>query len=76
MTDIVNEDVLDTDEPELTEYTSESDTSVSAEPKRAPASRASARSNHTGSYVHCGLYSGFCAKIGADVRSSGSAFQR
>ena len=35
MTDIVNEDVLDTDEPELTEYTSESDTSVSAEPKRA-----------------------------------------
>ena len=35
MTDIVNEDVLDTDEPELTEYTSESGTSVAAEPKRA-----------------------------------------
>ena len=35
MTDIVNEGVLDTDEPELTEYTSESGTSVSAEPKRA-----------------------------------------
>ena len=35
MTDIVNEDVLDTDEPELTEYTSESDGSVSGEPKRA-----------------------------------------
>lgn len=35
MTDIVNEDVLDTDEPELTEYTSESDASVSGEPKRA-----------------------------------------
>jgi len=34
VTDIVNEDVLDTDEPELTEYTSQSDTSVSAEPKR------------------------------------------
>ena len=35
MTDIVNEDVLDTDEPELTEYTSESDGSVAGEPKRA-----------------------------------------
>ena len=35
MTDIINDDVLDTDEPELTEYTSESDTAVSAEPKRA-----------------------------------------
>ena len=37
MTDIVNEDVLDTDEPELTEYTSESSASdsVSAEPKRS-----------------------------------------
>jgi small subunit ribosomal protein S9 len=35
VTDIVNEDVLDTDEPELTEYTSESGTSVAAEPKRA-----------------------------------------
>jgi small subunit ribosomal protein S9 len=31
----VNEAVLDTDEPELTEYTSESDTSVAGEPKRA-----------------------------------------
>jgi small subunit ribosomal protein S9 len=31
----VNEAVLDTDEPELTEYTSESDTSVAAETKRA-----------------------------------------
>ena len=35
MTDIVNEDVLDTDEPELTEYTSESSTSDLGEPKRA-----------------------------------------
>ena len=35
MTDIINDDVLDTDEPELTEYTSESDTAVSSEPKRA-----------------------------------------
>ena len=35
MTDIVNEDVLDTDEPELTEYTSESDGTVAGEPKRA-----------------------------------------
>ena len=35
MTDIVNEEVLDTDEPELTEYTSESDGSVAGEPKRA-----------------------------------------
>lgn len=35
MTDNVNEAVLDTDEPELTEYTSESDSSVSGEPKRA-----------------------------------------
>ena len=35
MTDNVNETVLDTDEPELTEYTSESDSSVSGEPKRA-----------------------------------------
>ena len=37
MTDIVNEDVLDTDEPELTEYTSESSASDSAlgEPRRA-----------------------------------------
>jgi small subunit ribosomal protein S9 len=35
VTDIINEDVLDTDEPELTEYTSESDASVSGEPKRA-----------------------------------------
>jgi small subunit ribosomal protein S9 len=35
VTDIINDDVLDTDEPELSEYTSESDTSVSAEPKRA-----------------------------------------
>ncbi|MGO4596521.1 30S ribosomal protein S9 [Terrabacter sp. 2RAF25] len=37
MTDIVNEDVLDTEEPELTEYTSESSASDSAlgEPKRA-----------------------------------------
>ena len=36
MTDIVNEDVLDTDEPELTEYTSESDGSVvGGEPRRA-----------------------------------------
>jgi small subunit ribosomal protein S9 len=31
----VNEAVLDTDEPELTEYTSESDTSVAGEAKRA-----------------------------------------
>jgi small subunit ribosomal protein S9 len=37
VTDIVNEDVLDTDEPELTEYTSESSASDPAlgEPKRA-----------------------------------------
>ena len=36
MTDIVNEDVLDTDEPELTEYTSESSATDSlGEPKRA-----------------------------------------
>ena len=35
MTDIVNEEVLDTDEPELTEYTSESDGTVAGEPKRA-----------------------------------------
>ena len=35
MTDIVNEDVLDTDEPELTEYTSESDASATGEAKRA-----------------------------------------
>ena len=35
MTDIVNEDVLDTDEPELTEYTSESDSSVAGETRRA-----------------------------------------
>jgi len=35
VTDIVNEDVLDTDEPELTEYTSESDTAVAGETKRA-----------------------------------------
>jgi small subunit ribosomal protein S9 len=35
VTENVNEAVLDTDEPELTEYTSESDTSVSGEPKRA-----------------------------------------
>ena len=37
MTDIVNEDVLDTDEPELTEYTSETSASDSAfgESKRA-----------------------------------------
>ncbi|MDC5699208.1 30S ribosomal protein S9 [Intrasporangium calvum] len=35
MTDIVNEDVLDTDEPELTEYTSESSAGEAGEPKRA-----------------------------------------
>jgi small subunit ribosomal protein S9 len=35
VTDNVNEAVLDTDEPELTEYTSESDSSVSGEVKRA-----------------------------------------
>ncbi|WP_323096527.1 30S ribosomal protein S9 [Intrasporangium sp. YIM S08009] len=35
MTDIINEGVLDTDEPELTEYTSESDASASGEAKRA-----------------------------------------
>jgi small subunit ribosomal protein S9 len=35
VTDIVNEAVLDTDEPELTEYTSESDSSVAGETKRA-----------------------------------------
>ena len=36
MTDIVNEEVLDTDEPELTEYTSESSSdSALGEPKRA-----------------------------------------
>ena len=36
MTDIINEGVLDTDEPELTEYTSESSaTDALGEPKRA-----------------------------------------
>ena len=35
MTDIINEGVLDTDEPELTEYTSESDASATGEAKRA-----------------------------------------
>ncbi|MDN5789800.1 MAG: 30S ribosomal protein S9 [Micrococcales bacterium] len=35
MTDIANEDVLDTDEPELTEYTSESETAVAGEVRRA-----------------------------------------
>ena len=35
MTDIINEGVLDTDEPELTEYTSESDASASGEAKRS-----------------------------------------
>jgi small subunit ribosomal protein S9 len=36
VTDIINEDVLDTDEPELTEYTSESSTTDAlGEPKRA-----------------------------------------
>ena len=35
MTDIVNEDVLDTDEPELTEYTSESDGAVTGEAPRS-----------------------------------------
>jgi small subunit ribosomal protein S9 len=35
VTDIVNEEVLDTEEPELTEYTSESDASVSGEAKRS-----------------------------------------
>jgi small subunit ribosomal protein S9 len=35
VTDIINEGVLDTDEPELTEYTSESDASATGEGKRA-----------------------------------------
>jgi small subunit ribosomal protein S9 len=35
VTDIINEGVLDTDEPELTEYTSESDASATGEAKRA-----------------------------------------
>ena len=35
MTDIVNEDVLDTDEPQLTEYTSESEASVAGESRPA-----------------------------------------
>jgi small subunit ribosomal protein S9 len=35
VTDIINEGVLDTDEPELTEYTSESDASASGEAKRS-----------------------------------------
>ena len=40
MTDIVNEEVLDTDEPELTEYTSESDTDVAGESVRRPSASA------------------------------------
>jgi small subunit ribosomal protein S9 len=35
VTDIVNEDVLDTDEPQLTEYTSESETAVAGEARPA-----------------------------------------
>ncbi len=40
MTDIVTPDVLDADEPELTEYTTESDASASAEPARRPSASA------------------------------------
>jgi small subunit ribosomal protein S9 len=40
VTDTTNTDVLDTDEPELSEYTSESQTSVSGEAPRRPSASA------------------------------------
>jgi small subunit ribosomal protein S9 len=46
VTDIVNEEVLDTDEPELTEYTTETSESVSAEAR--PARQVSTPSAGTG----------------------------
>ncbi len=48
MTDIVNEDVLDTDEPELTEYTTETSVSDAASAEARPARQVSTPGAGTG----------------------------